>query len=108
MNEVATFLNETNAAPQDRNVFEQYAEAIKSNWITGDLLKFVKGEYITGQDEGVISEGTKLVALMDELVIGWVRWEGSKPIDLHIGRLVDGFKPPKRATLGDTDPQLWE
>ena len=92
----------------ERNAFEQYAEAASRNKIVGDLLKFSKGEYLAGQDGDEIEEGTELVANLDELMVGWVKWEGGKPTDMQMGRVVEGFVPAKRADLGDTNKEDWE
>lgn len=95
-------------AVPDRNFFEAYADAADQNRIVGDLLKFSKGEYLAGQNGDEIAEGTELVANMGELMVGWVRWEGGKPTDMQMGRVAEGFDPPRRADLGDTDEDEWE
>ncbi|MBY0395318.1 MAG: hypothetical protein K2X91_02465 [Thermoleophilia bacterium] len=107
MNDVMERPGTSLAAPQ-RNVFEQYAEASQTNRIVGDLLKFSKGEYLAGQDGREIEEGKRLVANMDELMVGWVKWEDGKPADMRMGRIVEGFQPVGRASLGDTDKEEWE
>ena len=109
MNDVAIRQTGTSlSAPPARNAFEQYSEDASQNRIVGDLLKFSKGEYLAGQDGDEIAEGTELVANMDELMVGWVRWEGGKPTDMRMGRVVEGFIAPPRRELGDTDPADWE
>lgn len=98
----------TDVAISGKNAFEAYADAANQNRIVGDLLKFSKGEWLAGQDGREIDEGTELVANMDEFMIGWVRWEGGKPTDMRMGRIVEGFIPPPRRELGDTDESEWE
>ena len=90
------------------NAFEAYAQATNKNTIVGDLLKFSKGEYLAGQNADEVAIGTRMVAIMGEMMVGWVKWEGGKPADMRMGRLADSFVPPTRATLGDTDQALWE
>jgi hypothetical protein len=108
MNEVTTRQSTDVGMAPPKNVFEAYAEAASQNKIVGDLLKFSKGEYLSGQDGVEVEEGTELVANMDELMIGWVRWEGGKPTDMKMGKVVDAFMPPPRRELGDTDEAEWE
>jgi hypothetical protein len=107
MNQIAE-RHSTDVALQNKNAFEAYADAATQNRIVGDLLKFSKGEYLSGQDGKEVEEGTELVANMDEFMIGWVRWEGGKPTDMRMGRIDEGFVPPARRELGDTDENEWE
>lgn len=95
------------AAPAP-NFFEQYADAAATSRIVGDLLKFSKGEYVAGQNGDEIPEGTELVANLGELWVGWIHWEGGKPVDQQMGRVIDGYRPSTRAALGHTDQSEWE
>lgn len=91
------------------NAFEAYGNAVSQKSIVGDILKFTKfGEFVAGQDERELAAGTRLIANMDELLIGWVRWQDNKPTDQLMGRVVDGFKPARRNELGDDDSSRWE
>ncbi len=72
----------------------------------GRLLKFVKGKWEIGDD--VVPEGTEYVAHVDQLVRGWVKFEDGKVVDRLIGKIADGFKPPKREELPDNDPAAWK
>lgn len=95
--------------PGNGNPFEAYGNAVSQKSIVGDILKFTKfGEYVTGQDESEMPKGQRLIANMDELLTGWVRWEDNKPTDQIMGRVADGFMPQRRNELGDTDESLWE
>jgi hypothetical protein len=96
------------ALPED-DPFAAYARSAssKSN-IVGDLLKFQKGEWCAGQNEEDIEEGTRLVAVMDNLAVGWVKWWGGKPAAREIGLVSEGFRPPGRDALGDHDESRWE
>jgi hypothetical protein len=98
----------TSLATTERNAFQQYSDAASRSRIIGKLLKFSKGEYLAGQDSEEIPEGTHLVVNMDELLVGWQKWEGGKPADSEMGRVAEGFRPPKRADLGDLDESRWE
>ena len=106
MNEVMERQSSALAAP-DKNYFEQYADAVNANRIVGDLLRFNKGDWLAGQDQDEMEEGTRLVANVPELLVGWVKWVDSKPEEQIMGRVADGFKPPKRSELGDQDEEEW-
>jgi hypothetical protein len=87
--------------------YESYGNA-QSGRIQGDLLKFSKfGEWLAGKDAVKVPHGTRLVAEMPTLQIGWVRWHDGKPEATQMGFLADGFVPSNRSELGDTDRGLW-
>jgi hypothetical protein len=94
--------------PNEKNLFELYAEAASCSDIVGTRLKFSKGEYTAEREDEEILEGTELIANLDELKIGWMKWERGKPVDKQMGRPADRYFPPKRADLGDNDPDEWE
>lgn len=108
MNELATAQNTALSTAPARNAFEAYAEAVNRNRIVGELLKFNKGDWLSGQNNDELDAGTRMVAAMDELMIGWLKWEDGKPTDMKMGRVIDGFVPPSRKELGDTDEADWD
>jgi hypothetical protein len=91
-----------------KNAFEVYGDAASPTKIVGDLLKFSKGDYFAGVNSEEIPMGTELVACMDSLLIGYVKWQNNKPVEQIMGLLVEGFQPPRRKDLGDTDEAEWE
>jgi hypothetical protein len=91
-----------------KNYFEQYGEQVSQRNIVGRLLKFSKGDYLVGENNAEMKIGTELVANMDELMVGWIRWEDNKPAEQIMGRLVEGYQPLKREELGHEDKSLWE
>jgi hypothetical protein len=96
------------AKPSD-NPWLAYGAAASTRSFNGDLLKFSKGDYSAGQDNREIPTGTRVIADMDSLKVGWMKWEDSRPVDdSHMGLVVERFKPPRRAELGDNDKSLWE
>lgn len=92
----------------ERNVFEQYGSQMSQSNITGQLLKFSKGDWLFGQDDEEMKAGTKLVANIPELMVGWIKWVDNKPVEQLMGRLADGFQPKRRSELGDNDDTTWE
>jgi hypothetical protein len=101
---------QTDLAKDEKNSFEAYGEAATARAIEGTLLRFNKGDYLAGAstDAVEVALGTRFVAVMHSLCIGWVRWENNMPTDTDMGLVLNGFQPKRRSELGDTDKQLWE
>lgn len=95
-------------AQLEMNPFESYGSQVAQKSIVGRLLKFTKGDWLAGEDDEEIEEGTKFVVNMDQLLVGWVKWVGNKPEQQLMGLLVEGHQAPKRDSLGDTDHSSWE
>jgi hypothetical protein len=72
---------------------------------TGPLLKFNKGEWKVGDD--IIADGVEYIAHLDQVIRGWVKFGDGKVVERVIGKIADGFRPPKREELSDTDPERW-
>lgn len=100
--------NQVPALPPGANYFTQYGESVRSTAIVGKLLKFSKGDWVAGEENADVEEGTQFIANMDQLLVGWVRWQDLKPTDHVMGTVASGYQPPRRDTLGDTDQDLWE
>ncbi|MEY9493727.1 hypothetical protein [Bradyrhizobium elkanii] len=90
------------------NPFTAYGEQASQRAIVGTLLRFTKGDYLAGQDDVEVPIGTKFVANMDELMVGWIRWEDNRPTDHVMGHVSANYQPPRRNELGDTDKAMWE
>lgn len=84
----------------EKDIFEEYGESISARNIVGSLLKFNKGDWMYGQEGGEFPVGKRMIVNMDQLLLGWIRWEDQRPEEQRMGLLVDGFKPPARDTLG--------
>lgn len=108
MSQVATTISGTAVATTGANAYESYGNAVSSRAIVGELLKFNKGEFTAGQDDDEVDIGTQLIANMDDLAVGWVKWEDGKPVEHVMGRVADGHMPEKRSALGDLDKDQWE
>lgn len=107
--EIANKETGTEIEQHEVNYFASYGEeATARGNIIGSLLKFNKGDWLLGQDEDEINIGTKFVAIMDRLDIGWQKWEDGKPAGTRMGKVVEGFQPPRRKDLGDSDETEWE
>jgi hypothetical protein len=106
--ELTTTKTQALATTHEVDPFLTYADAVRPQHIIGKLLKHSKGEYLAGEDSEVVPLGTKLIAAMDLLTIGFVRWSGGKPIEHRMVLVADGVQPPRRAELGDNDPAQWE
>lgn len=97
------------AEPDESNFFTEYSKvAGAQSTIIGQLLRFSKGEFIAGQDSEEIEEGTQLIANMDQLLVGWQRWEDQRPVEQAMGPLSEGFQPPRRDELSFTDQSEWD
>jgi hypothetical protein len=72
-----------------------------------NYLKFSKGEWLLGQNGDEQTLGRKLVANMNELAIGWIRWADGKPQERRMGLLAQGFRPETRDALGYADQTEW-
>lgn len=90
------------------NYFESYGATASMNSITGTLIKFSKGDWVMGQEEEEVPAGMEFVCDMMQFNIGWTKWVDNKPVAQHMGKLVEGFTPPRRPDLGDMDEELWE
>ena len=106
MNDQLTLVedNEVSLAPSI-NAFEAYAKAVGGSSIVGRLLKFNKGDYYV--DDKLFND-TQLIANVDELLVGWVKWVDGRPAEQLMGRVIDAFQPKQRTELGDDDTSTWE
>lgn len=108
MNAVVQAKSNAVATTETYNPYESYANAVSSRTIIGDLLKFSKGEYTAGQNDEEVPMGTKLVANMEDLSVGWIKWVDGTPAEHVMGRVADGYIPVARKTLGDHDESEWD
>ena len=79
--------------------WRQVANEDAGTFLAGDLLKFVKGDWLLGDGKTVMGSTTLFVVNMHEVWRGWVRWWDHQPTDHAIGRVVDRFVIPPRSTL---------
>jgi hypothetical protein len=86
----------------------QYVRENETVAITGDLLLFTKGDWTRGKDKREVPLGTRFEVNPYELLIGWVKYEDGRIVDMCLGRVADGFKRSHREDLGDPDADQWE
>jgi hypothetical protein len=98
------------AAPDNRNAVQKYLDEISPASIVGRMIKFNKeGKFVTSDDDTVIGEDSDFTAILDQTLIGWIKFNGEgNPPDRVMGLLYDGFTMPTRDTLGDGDVSKWE
>src|SRR5262245_3548204 len=71
--------------------------------ILGDMVRFVKGDYLVGTNKEEMRAGVDFMAAVDAIVLGFVRWLGKQQVERCLGRLSDGFREPEREELGHLD-----
>src|SRR6516164_1183375 len=98
------------ALPDNRTPVQAYLDEIAPASIVGRLVKFNKdGNFVTTDDDAVIGDDVDFVALVDQTLVGWIKFAGEgAPPDRIMGLLYDGFVMPARGTLGDDDQAKWE
>jgi hypothetical protein len=92
----------------ERDPFEVYADSIRPGYIVGKLLKFSKGDYLLGEGAEPVDQGTIVVAAIDQLLTGWIRWENAKPAEHRMVLVASGQCPLLRDDLGYLDRADWE
>ena len=93
-----------------RTASQAWADDVAPASIVGRLIKFTKDGVFATTDDGVpISDDVDFVALVDQTLIGYIRFrDEGEPPDRVMGLLYDGFVMPPRETLGNTDIAKWE
>jgi hypothetical protein len=98
------------ALPDSRTEVQRYLDDIAPASIVGRMVKFTKdGDFVTTDDDEKIGDDTDFIALADQTLIGWLRFNGAgAPPDRVMGLLYEGFVMPPRETLGHLNPAEWE
>ncbi len=98
------------AVPDGRTTIQKYVDEIAPASIVGRMVKFSKeGKFVVSDDDSVISDEVDLIALVDQTLIGWIKFNGEgAPPDRIMGLLYDGFVMPPRTSLPDLDQAKWE
>jgi hypothetical protein len=73
----------------------------QGNGIEGSHLKCAKGRWLLDDAEIETGEnGFKLCLILDTTIVGEILWQDQKIVEREIGRIADGFIPPKRVQPG--------
>ncbi len=86
MNDIAKA--ETQVPATMSNLYTEYGLTVASG--TADFLKFIKGVYKHGSANTVLPVNTQMAVNMPELTVGFLKWEGGKPVANEMKRLCDG------------------
>jgi hypothetical protein len=101
-------MSTTELANTGPNPFEAYGNVAGGSTIEGDLLKFSKfGDWLVGKDAIKLEVGTRLVAQMPSLRVGWLKWIDNKPAEVLWGYVIEGHVPVRRGDLDAQDQTLW-
>src|SRR5262245_58403420 len=97
------------AAIDNRTPQERYIDEVAPSTIAGQMAKFSKdGKFIISETEQEVSLDQEFIALCDEVLIGYVKFNGEgEPPDRHQGLLYSGYVMPSRDSLGDMDQTEW-
>ena len=96
------------AVPDSRSSVQKYLDDVAPASIAGRMIRFTKDKWITADNDEAISDNDDFIALADQTLIGWIRFNGEgEPPDRVMGLLYDGFVMPPRDSLGDADPAEW-
>jgi hypothetical protein len=98
------------ALPDTITASQLYIEQNAPTSIVGRLIKFSKDGVFTTTDDGEpVSDDTDFIALCDETLVGWIKFNSKDaPPDRVMGLLYHGFQMPMRDSLGDLDTAQWE
>jgi hypothetical protein len=83
-----------------------FAQDHDSIAIAGDLLKFAKGKWYSGQEE-FDPQGQHFLVNVREAYTGWTFWQDKKPVEHRLVRCSDYAHKAPREALGHTDKNSW-
>lgn len=89
---------------------DRYLDEVAPSGIVGRMIKFSKeGAFVTHDDGKPVPESAEFVALCDQTLIGWVKFNGEgEPPDRVMGLFYDGFVMPPVESLPDRDKSQWD
>ena len=100
------------ALPDTRTPQQAYLDEIAPpSSLVGRPIKFdgKAGKWLFSDTDEEIGPNTDFIALCDEILIGWIKFNGKgEQPDRIQGLLYDGFIMPPQSTLPDRDPSKWE
>jgi hypothetical protein len=95
-------------APAQLTALERYGRS--GGDLYGDLLKFSgkTGVWTAGAQGIEIPIGSKLVAIVPEMLAGFVKWVDGELVEQAMQPITETYDPKTlRASLGDLDPAKW-
>jgi hypothetical protein len=95
--------------PTRLDALEKYARS-GGGGLYGDLLKFSgkTGTWTAGAQSIEIPIGTQLVAIVPEMLVGFVQWKDGELVDQAMQPLTEAYDPRAlRVSLGNTDRERW-
>jgi hypothetical protein len=97
------------AVPDTRTPVQAYLDEIAPSGIVGRMVKFSGKDsgYITPDDGEKIADETDFIALCDQVLVGWQKFNNDAPPDRRMGLLYEGFTPQPQASLPDRDEAGW-
>ena len=100
------------ALPDTRTPQQAYIDEIAPpSSLVGRPIKFdgKAGKWLFSDTDEEIDPNTDFIALCDEILIGWIKFNGKgEQPDRIQGLLYDGFIMPPQSTLPDRDSSKWE
>jgi hypothetical protein len=97
-----------NTPPAQLTALERYGRS--GGNLFGELLKFSgkTGIWTSGAQGVELPMSTQLVAIVPELVAGFVRWKDGELVEQVMQPITETYDPKQlRASLGDTDQAQW-
>jgi hypothetical protein len=100
----------TPAAVADTRPYrDRYLDETAPSGLVGRRIKFVKGAFVTHDDAQEIPPDDEFIALCDQTLVGWLKFNGENETPTQImGLWFEDFIMPARETLGDLDRRQWE
>jgi len=94
--------------PAQLTALERYGRS--GGDVYGDLLRFSgkSGGWVSGAQAVEIPIGTQLVAIIPEMLAGYVKWSNGELVEQALVPVTETYDPKAlRASLGETDPSRW-
>ena len=97
------------ARADNRRYIDRYLDEVDPVTIAGRIIRFKDGRFYTKDDGEDVPKDTVFAALIDQLLVGYCKFNGpNQQPDRIMGLLFDGFEPPEKENLPDRDESLWE
>jgi hypothetical protein len=101
--------DKSTAVAHNQTSVAKYLDETAPASIVGRMVKFSKeGLFVTADDDQPIAEDAEFIALADQTMVGWIKFNDDEPPTRVMGLLYDGFEMPARETLGDLDTSTWD